>query len=159
MGTTDEDEILGHDILAELESPVSSSSITPVKDLYNRALVQILAEQDERALIRDNQDDDQFKMASQASLTATTRSQSVLRAMVKDQAQNDNTSTDGLAGTALIVREAIRNRRDFFWDVSKDVLPEISKDAERIVEVKPPERSEELKIPKTTEEVEEALKV
>ncbi|KAA6397264.1 MAG: hypothetical protein EZS28_007206 [Streblomastix strix] len=159
MGTTDEDEIFGHDILAELESRVSSSSITPVKDLCNRAIVQVLAEQDDRALIRDNQDDDQLKTASQASLTATMRSQSVLRAMVKDQAQNDNTSTDGLAGTALIVREAIRNRRDFFWDVSKDVLPEISKDARRLVEVKPPESSEELKIPKITEELQDALKV
>ncbi|KAA6353254.1 MAG: hypothetical protein EZS28_051219, partial [Streblomastix strix] len=136
MGTTDEDEILGHDILAELESPVSSSSITPVKNLYNRVFLKVLAELDERALIWDNQDDNQLKTASQASLIATIRSQSVLRAIMKDLAQNDSTSTDGLA----------------------DVRAEISKNAEKLVEIKPPERSEELKIPKTTEEVEEALK-
>ncbi|KAA6401014.1 MAG: hypothetical protein EZS28_003453 [Streblomastix strix] len=158
MGTTDEDKILGHDILAELESPAATSSITPVNDLCNRALVQVLTEQNERDLIRDNQDDDKLKTVSQASLTETTRSQSVLRAMVKDQAQNDNISTDGLTGTAQIVREAIRNRRDFFWDVSQDVRAQISKDTEIFLEVKPPERSEEPQIPKTTEEVEDALK-
>ncbi|KAA6381311.1 MAG: hypothetical protein EZS28_023165 [Streblomastix strix] len=78
--------------------------------------------------------------------------------MVEDQAQNEDISTDGLAGTALIVLKAIRNRRNLFWDATKDVRAEISKDAQRLVEVKPPERLEELKIPKATEEVEEALK-
>ncbi|KAA6382909.1 MAG: hypothetical protein EZS28_021564 [Streblomastix strix] len=158
MGTAEEDDMMGHDILAELETPVISSSLTPVKDLCTSALVQVLAELDERVQIKDDQKEDQGKTASYESLKANTRSQSVLRTMIKDQTQIEKISTNGLADTALIVREAIRNRMDFFWDVTKDVRTEISKDAEGLVEIKPPERSEEHKIPKATEEAEEALK-